>query len=847
MISLNINGKIYDVDVSPQVPLLWVIRESIGLTGTKYGCGISQCGICTVHVNGDAIRSCVTPASAVLGKKITTIEGLSADHNHPVQQAWIAEDAPQCGYCHSGQIMAAAALLSKNPSPSDEDIDKAMAGILCRCGTYGRIRRAIHRASELISRGGQPHETVRQRRRKPAAPFSLSPFVRISADEDVVIVSNKSEMGQGVYTALPMLVAEELECDWSRVRVESAVVDPVYNHPDWGVQLTGGSTSVPSEWERMRKVGAIAREMLIAAAADTWKADKASCRAESGMIIHSSGKTLSYGQLAEKASTMPVPQEVSLKDPSAFRIVGKPVHRIDTPEKVNGRGRFGIDARIPGMLTAVVARPPVFGGKVKSFNAEKAKQVQGVREVLEIESGVAVVADNFWSADLGRRGLEVVWDDGPLAELSTEKMRERYVELSRSPGKTARKQGDPIAVLGDAAKPIRAEYDVPYLSHATMEPLNCLVDLRANTCEIWTGTQSQTGDRDAAAQIAGLPGDKVKLHTTLLGGGFGRRGNPKSDFVVEAVEIAKSVGRPVKVIWLREDDIKGGWYRPMFHDRIEAGLDATGKPVAWHHTIVGQSILYWDCESQEEIDPLSVEGAREIPYEIPNILVDLHTTDIRVPVLWWRSVGHSHTAFVVESFMDEVAHTAGRDPFEFRSGLLSEHPRHRGVLDLAARKAGWGKPLPPGRARGIALHRSFGSFVAQVAEVSLDSEGKVHVHRVVCAIDCGMVVNPGIVEAQMESGIVFGLSAALYGAITFEKGRVVQRNFNDYPILRMNEMPDVEVHIVPSREPPSGVGEPGVPPIAPAVTNAIFNLTGKRIRRLPIYESDAGSKMQDPR
>jgi isoquinoline 1-oxidoreductase beta subunit len=619
-------------------------------------------------------------------------------------------------------------------------------------------------------------------------------------------------------------------------------VDAVYNHTSFGIQMTGGSTSVLSEWERMRKVGAAAREMLLSAAADTWKVEKTSCRAENGMVIHTGGKKLSYGQLAEKAAAMPVPQEVSLKDPSAFKIIGKPTPRLDTREKVNGKALFGADVKVPGMLTAVVARSPVFGGKVKSLNSEKAKSVPGVKEIVQIGSGVAVVADNFWSAKKGRDALEVIWEEGSLANLSTEGMRKEYANLAKTPGSTARKEGDPEKALAAAAKQINAEYEVPYLAHAMMEPLNCLVDLRANSCEIWTGTQFQTVDRNAAAKTAGLKEEDVKIHTTFLGGGFGRRANPRSDFVIEAVEVAKAVKKPVKVIWTREDDTKGGYYRPMWYDRITAGLNADGTPIAWQHTIVGQSLLagtpFEQAMVKNGIDETSVEGAHNTPYEIPNMLVDLHSPKTGVPVLWWRSVGHSHTAFVVESFMDEVAHSAGKDPYELRRKLLAKHPRHRGVLELVAEKAGWGSTLPTGRGRGIAMHESFGSFVAQAAEVSVSPDGEVRVHRVVCAIDCGRVVNPSTIEAQMESGIVFGLSAALHGAISFKNGRVEQSNFHDYPVLRVDEMPLIEVHIVPSTEAPGGVGEPGVPPIAPAVMNAIFAVTGKRIRRLPITAAE---------
>ncbi len=674
------------------------------------------------------------------------------------------------------------------------------------------------------------------------APTALNAFIRIGQDNVVTIVVNKSEMGQGVYTALPMLVAEELECDWDKVRVESAPVEAVYNHTSFGIQMTGGSTSVLSEWDRMRQVGAAAREMLIAAAADLWKVEKTSCRAEKGMVIHPKGKKLSYGQLAEKAAAMPVPKKVRLKDPSEFKLIGKPAKRMDTPAKTNGSAIFGIDVKAPGMLTAVIARPPVFGGKVKSFDSEKAKALPGVKAVVEIEAGVAVVATDFWSARRGRRALKISWDDGPLAELSTAGMRKQYADLAQTTGAKARKEGNPEKMLAEAAKRIEAEYEVPYLAHATMEPLNCFVDWRPHSLEIWTGTQFQTVDRDAAARVAGLKPEEVKIHTPFLGGGFGRRANPQSDFVVEAVQVAKAVKKPVKVIWTREDDMKGGYYRPMWSDRIAAGLDSKGNLIAWQHTIVGQSILkgtpFEQAMFKGGIDVTSVEGAEDLPYEIPNILVGLHSPVFKVPVQWWRSVGHSHTAFVVESFMDEVAYAGGKDPYEFRRRLLTRHPRHLGVLELAAQKAGWNKPPAPGLARGIAVHESFGSIVAQVAEVSISQAGKVRVHKVVCAVDCGRFVNPGIIEAQMEGGIVYGLSAALHGAITFKNGRVEQGNFNDYPILTMEEMPAVEVYIVPSQENPGGIGEPGVPPIAPAVTNAIYAATGKRIRRLPISQEE---------
>ena len=841
--TLNVNGGEHRVGVPPDVPLLWVLREKLGLTGTKYGCGRGLCGACTVIIDGAATRSCVTRVSSVAGKAIVTIEGLASGFWHPVQKAWIDLDVPQCGFCQSGQIMAAAALLAKNPAPGDGDIDRAMNGILCRCGTYQRIRRAVHRAASIMAEGKERAHEAAGSLPLSGKPFVMNHFIRIGADETVTVVINKSEMGQGVYTSLSMLVAEELEADWTKIRVEPAPVDPAYNHALWGAaQGTGGSTSVLSEWDRLRQAGAVAREKLIAAAASVWKVDPGGCRAENGSVIHQSRKTLTYGQLAAKAAQMPAPGKVRLKDPAGFKIIGKSSHRIDTPEKVDGKGVFGQDIHIPGMLTALIARPPVFGARVLRVDANKAKAVPGVIDVLQVPSGVAVLADGFWAAKLGRERLEIEWDEGQWAMLSTESMRESYESLAASPGTIARRDGDPEKALAAARRKIHAEYEVPYLAHAPMETLNCLVDPRNGRCEIWTGTQSQTANRNAAARIMDLPRERVELHTLLLGGGFGRRGNAHSDFVIEAVHVAKMAGKPIKVMWSREDDIRGGWYRPMWYDRLAAGLDGKGNLVAWQHTIVGQSIMTgtgWEKSMvQGGIDEASVEGAADIPYGIPNILVSLHSPVIGVPVQWWRSVGHSHTAFVVESFLDEVAHAASADPLEFRLRLLTGQPRLRRVLEMVAEKAGWGDQLPAGRGRGIAVHESFGSFIAQVAEVSTLPDGEMRVHRVVCAVDCGLFVNPDTIEAQMEGGIVFGLTAVLHGKITLDKGRVVESNFHDYPLLRLSEMPAVEVYIVPSSESPGGIGEPGVPPIAPAVANAVFAATGRRVRRLPIRADD---------
>jgi isoquinoline 1-oxidoreductase subunit beta len=672
----------------------------------------------------------------------------------------------------------------------------------------------------------------------PAAPKPVpNAFIRIAPDDTVTILLKHSEMGQGVSTSLPMVVAEELECDWQKVRFEHAPADIVYAHTVFRAQMTGGSTSTWESFDQLRTAGAAAREMLIAAAAQQWEVPVGECRAENGFVLHGE-RRLRFGELAAAAEKLRVPAAPKLKDQKDWKIIGRPTHRLDSAVKISGQAEFGMDVRRPGMLTALVARSPTFGGKVRRFDAAKAKAVPGVVDVIQIPSGVAVVAENFWAARLGRNALEVDWDPGSFAGHSTAAQLADYRKQVRTDGAVAATKGDFAAAFAKAAKKVEAEYEVPYLAHAMMEPLNCTAEVKPGSCEIWTGTQFQTGDQAAAAKIAGVKPEQVKVNTLFLGGGFGRRANPRSDFVSEAVHLAKAAGRPVKVVWTREDDMHGGYYRPMWVSRLRAGLDGDGKPIAWAHTVVGQSILAgspFASMIKNGIDETSVEGAADTDYlaSIPDHRVDLHSPETPIPVLWWRSVGHSHTAFVVESFVDELAHAAGKDPVAFRRELLPADSRRRRVLDSAAEAFGWGKPLPAGHAAGIAVHESFGSVVAHAAEVSVDN-GRIRVHRVVCAVDCGPVVNPDGVEAQMQSGVVYGLSAALYGEITFRDGQVEQSNFHDYPVLRLNEMPKVEVHIAKSNEKMGGVGEPGMPPIAPAVANALFALTGKRLRSLPL-------------
>ena len=670
---------------------------------------------------------------------------------------------------------------------------------------------------------------------KPAT--APNAFLRIARDGAVTVQVKHLEFGQGVMTSLPMLVAEELDCDWSKVRAELAPAAPQFAHTMFGMQMTGGSSSVVNSWTQMRTVGATARAMLVAAAASKWQVAAADCRAQNGMVIGPAGQKESFGTLADAANALAVPENVNLKDARDFKIIGKPTRRIDAPAKVDGSAKFGLDVTakmVPNLHTAVVRHPPIFGARVKRFNADKVNGVPGVTHVIQTANGVAVVAKTFWAAKTGRDLLVVEWDLEPGSKANSADLKKSYRELALSAGVVA-KAGN-VDALKAATKTVTAEFEVPFLAHAPMEPLNCTVSINANSCEIWVGSQFQTVDQAAAAKVAGLKPEQVKLNTMLAGGGFGRRANPASDYVIEAVEIARDAKVPVKTVWTREDDIKGGYYRPMYVHRVTAGVDSAGKIAGWDHTIVGQSIVggtaFAPMMVKNGIDATSVEGVADTPYDIAGMQISLHTTQTGVPGLWWRSVGHTHTAFVMETMMDDLANAAGKDPVAFRREYLGKHPRIANVLTTVAQKAGWGTPLPAGLARGIAVHESFGSVCAQVAEVSVD-KGKIKVHRVVAAIDCGLAVNPLTISAQVESAIAFGLSAALYGQVTLKDGVVEQSNFHDYPVLRIADMPKIEVHIIQGGSAPTGVGEPGTPPVAPAVSNAIFALTGKRLRELP--------------
>ena len=669
--------------------------------------------------------------------------------------------------------------------------------------------------------------------------FAPNAFVRIKPDDSITLVMPQVEMGQGTYTSMSMLIAEELEVDLVKVGLEAAPPsDKLYANPLLGFQVTGGSTSVMGFWEPLRRAGATARVMLIQAAAAQWNVDPASCRAEEGAVVSPTGERLNYGALVDAAAELPVPDKVALKDPKDFTLIGTPAKRLDTPEKVSGKAKFGIDAMIPGMKFATVSACPVFGGKLKSVDDSKAMAIKGVGQVVKIDNAVAVVGDHMWAAIQGLGALDIEWDDGPNVNVTTASIVEQMARASQKEGVVARSDGDFAKALPDVANKIDALYEMPFLAHAAMEPMNCTVHVTKDSCDIWVGIQVVSRAQATAAQVTGLPPEKIQVHNHLIGGGFGRRLDV--DGITQAVEIAKQVDGPVKIVWTREEDIQHDVYRPYYYDRFAAGFDVQGQLVAYHHRVTASSILArWAPQAfVNGLDDDAVNGAaKEMPYNIPNILVDyVRDEPPGLTTGWWRGVGPTHNVFVVESFIDELAAATKKDPVEFRRSLLGKQPRVLGVLNLAAEKAGWGTPLPPGVGRGVSVQFAMGSYLSQIAEVEVSKEGEVKVRRVVCAVDCGQIVNPDTIVAQIEGGIIFGISAVLWGEITLKGGRVEQRNFNDYRVLRINEAPLIEVHLVKNTEAPGGIGEPGTVGIAPAVANAIFAATGKRIRKLPIMD-----------
>jgi CO/xanthine dehydrogenase Mo-binding subunit len=668
------------------------------------------------------------------------------------------------------------------------------------------------------------------------SPFTPNAFVRIDPDGKVTLTMPYVEMGQGTYTSIPMLIAEELEVDLSTMHVDHAPPsDKLYANPLLGLQATGNSNAIRGAFEPLRRAGATARVMLIQAAAQRWQVDPASCRAEHGEVTHApSGRRASYGALVADAATLPVPDKVPLKAPGGFRLIGTAAKRLDTPSKVNGTAKYGIDTILPGMKVATLAQSPVFGGRLRSVDDRQAMAVHGVRQVVRLDDCVAVVADHMGAAKKGLAALIIEWDDGPNSNLSTADIVQAMKKASQGPAAVARSEGDNAKAMSEAATRLEAVYELPFLIHATMEPMNCTVHVRPDSCEVWVGTQVMTRAQSAAAAVTGLPIEKVTVHNHLLGGGFGRR--LEVDGVTRAVQIAKQVDAPVKVVWTREEDVQHDMYRPYFYDRVAAGLDAQGRPVAWSHRITGSSIVKrWAPPLYKNgLDPETVDGAVRPPYALPNILIEYVNHESPVPTAFWRGVGPAHNVFVVEGFIDEMAAAARQDPVAYRSALLGDRPRAQAVLKLAAEKAGWGSSLPPGQGHGVCLQFAFGSYLAVVAVVDVAKDGNVAVKRVVCALDTGVVVNPDTVQAQLQSAVIFGISAALHGQATLKNGRIEQSNFHDARVLRINEAPAIETHIVQSTEPPGGLGEAGTAAIFPAIANAVFAATGQRIRKLPI-------------
>jgi isoquinoline 1-oxidoreductase beta subunit len=714
----------------------------------------------------------------------------------------------------------------------------AGGGLLVGFGLYGcDQKKPSDRKAQPAEKAVGAATTAESNRAPGLAPNA---FIRIDRDGLVTLIMHKVEMGQGTFTSMPMLLAEELGVDLAKVRLEQAPADnKLYSDPMLGGQVTGGSTSVRAAWKPLREAGAAARSVLVTAAAQTWQVDPATCRAAAGAVTHTaSGRTLHYGELVDAAARLPAPKTVKLKEAGAFTLIGKAHKRLDSTDKINGKALFGIDAHLPNMAIATVAASPVPGGKLASADDAKAMAVKGVRQVLKLDGAVAVVADHMWAAKQGLAALAPTWQDGSNAALSSATILASMMEASKKNGAVAQNKGDAIKSLGEPGRKLDAIYEMPYLAHATMEPMNCTVDLRADGCDLWVGTQVPSLAQATAAKLTGLPLEKIKVHNFYLGGGFGRR--LEVDYVTQAVSFAKLMKGPVKFIWTREEDIQHDMYRPYYVDRLSARLDANGFPAAWFHRVTGSSIMarFAPAAMKDGVDPDAVEGARELQYSIPDMRVEYMRHESPVATAFWRGVGATHNVFVVESFLDELASAARQDPMAYRRTLLGKSPRLLRVLNLAAEQSGWSRPMKAlaGRrvGRGVSCQFAFGTYMAQVAEVSVGADGEVRVHRVVCALDCGQVVNPDTVVAQMEGGVVFGLTAALWGKVTFDKGRVQQTNFGDYRMMRINEAPVVEVHIVASSDEPGGIGEPGTAAIAPALANALFAATGKRLRKLPV-------------
>jgi isoquinoline 1-oxidoreductase beta subunit len=857
--NLKVNGADVEVDDRhAKTPLLWVLRDVLGMPGTKFGCGAGFCAACTVLIDGRNQKSCQTATERAVGKAITTVEGASGPVVDAVRSAWHSGNVVQCGYCQPGQTLGAVSLLESNPSPDDAAIDNWMSGNLCRCGTYPRIRAAIHEAAGTLAAGRDPGpltapaEPEVQRLTAEEAADPVHPYLRVREDGTVLVFCTQLEMGQGVHTGFATLVAEELGADFDSIRVVNAAngAGPggdVYGNPDIGgaFQLTGASNSMKGSFLRYRRAGAQARARLVAAAAEAWQVPVAEVEVERGVLAHAGGRRASFGKLAARAERLPVPEDVRLKDPSEFTLIGREGRwRIDAPGKILGRTGFTIDVSLPGMVTAVVLHPPRFGATVASVDDRAALAEPGVIAVVPIEEGVAVVGETVADAQRGLRALNVSWDDTATERRSSSELLADHLRLLDSGEKAvvSRDDGDVEQALASAEATIDAVYTLPYLAHAAMEPNNAACGMcEDGTLEVWASTESPEYTRMAASEAAGIEKDQVEVHVTFAGGSFGLHSTSTHDPTTEAVHVARALDwkHPVKVQSLREEDFKTGRYRAMAVHRVRAGADAAGHLTAVHHEMVAEPTspnmpYVRDALFTGGVDLMTVTGAADGSYGFPNFRLASTNFESGVPIMVWRSVGNSHTEFARESAIDELATATGRDPVDLRRELLAENPRTLHALELVAERSGWRSPMPEGSARGIACS-SFLSHSAQVTEVSLDNRGRVHIDRVVYALDCGIEVNPDLIRAQVEGGLLFGLSAAAWGEVVLgEGGEILTQNFDSYPVIRMRSVPAIEVHLIDSTEPPTGVGEVSVPSAAPALTNAIAALTGTRIRQLPI-------------
>jgi isoquinoline 1-oxidoreductase beta subunit len=860
-LKLAINGAEVEVDDRhTKTPLLWVLRDVLELRGTKFGCGAGFCAACTVLIDGKNAKACQTAAERVVGKQVTTVEGVSGAVVDAVREAWHAGNVVQCGYCQPGQTLAATALLQSNPAPDDATISQWMNGNVCRCGTYPRIRKAIHSAADALA-SGKAARTLRAAPDLEMPELTLEeksdpvhPYIRAKPDGSIVVYSSQVEMGQGIHTGLATIVAEEMDADFDAIAVVNAsngasASGDLYGNPFSGdFQITGASTSTRGFWIRYRLVAAKARARLVAAAAEAWQVPASEIEVSSSVVSHRGRQRATFGELAARAEQIPVPDGVAPKDRAAYKLIGQEGRlRVDAPAKILGKTRFTIDVSLPGMLTALVLHPPRFGARFVSVDDKAALAEPGVTAVVPIENGVAVVGETYADAWRGLHALNVVWNDDDAERRSSEQLLAEHHRLVESGERAvvAANAGDVSAGFAAAAHSVDAFYELPYLAHTPMEPNNAVCRMRDDgVLEVWAGTESPVYATMSASAAAGIERDRVLVHVTNAGGSFGLHSSSHRDPTSEAVQIAKALAwkHPIKVQSSREEEFKSGRYRAMAVHRVRAASDASGRMTTLHHQMAAQptstNLPYvGDVLFAKGVDFMTTTGAVDSPYAVANFKLEATNVEAGVPIMVWRSVGNSHTEFARESALDELAVASGRDPIDLRRELLAGNPRTLHALEVAASAAGWGSPAAAGRARGVACS-NFLSSCAQVAEVSRDARGRIHIERVVFALDCGIMINPDLIRAQVEGGILYAISAAAWGEVVLgDGGDIVTQNFDRYPVVRMQSVPQIEVHLIASTETPTGVGEVSVPTTAPAIANAIFALTGARNRRLPFSKT----------